>query len=185
MIKLANKIIEELELELLTGREAWRNLQEIRGDLSAAEYKEFSTAVADYLWAELNETEPEIDELILEESLHSIFDWDEDDYDRDENIMNNDFYFEEQVALFNPQANIKAGVHVLTTFRQRYKQCKADLAYRCYYAGAGWVKKKGKLAQRITRYEKKVRTTREKLHIYYSDLIEDIRSSINKRSDDR
>tara|TARA_Y100000310_G_scaffold305107_1_gene344923 strand:+ start:705 stop:992 length:288 start_codon:yes stop_codon:yes gene_type:complete len=95
MIKLANKIIEELELELLTGREAWRNLQEIRGDLSAAEYKEFSTTVADYLWAEQNETEPEIDELILEEPFHDIFDWDEDDYDRDENIGNNDFYFEE------------------------------------------------------------------------------------------
>ena len=83
-------------------------------------------------------------------------------------------------ALFNPQANIKAGVYVLTTFRQRYKQCKGDLAYRCYYAGAGWVRKKGKLGQRIRRYEKKVRTTRQKLHIYYNDLIEDIKSSMKK-----
>tara|TARA_Y100000310_G_scaffold305107_1_gene344924 strand:+ start:1001 stop:1537 length:537 start_codon:yes stop_codon:yes gene_type:complete len=88
-------------------------------------------------------------------------------------------------ALFNPKINIKAGVYVLTTFRKKYKQCKGDLAYRCYYAGAGWIRRKGRVAQQIERYEKKVRTTRRQLHIYYSDLIEDIRSSINKRSDDR
>jgi len=88
-------------------------------------------------------------------------------------------------ALFNPKENIKAGAYVLTAFRRNYKQCKGDRAYRCYYAGAGWIRKKGKLGQRIKRYEKKVRTTRRNLHIYYSDLIEDIRSSMNERSDDR
>ena len=95
MINLANKIIEELENETLTAKEAWRNLQEIRWHLPHTKYKEFSTLVAEYLWEELNETEPEIDELILEEPLSSILDWDEDECDRDEVLMYNDFYYEE------------------------------------------------------------------------------------------
>lgn len=85
-------------------------------------------------------------------------------------------------ALFKPKANIKAGVHVLTTFRKNYKQCQGDFAYRCYYAGAGWPQKRGRLGQKIKRYEKKVRTTRDNLHKYYEDLIEHIRTQVKTRS---
>jgi len=84
--------------------------------------------------------------------------------------------------LFNPKVNIKAGVFVLTTFRKKYKQCKGNLAYRCYYAGQRWNKRTGKLAKKIERYEKKVRETRIELHTYYKDLIEDIKSKVKKRS---
>ena len=85
-------------------------------------------------------------------------------------------------ALFNPYKNMEAGVYVLNTFRRNYKHCKGDLAYRCYYAGGDWIRRKGNLGAKIRRYEKKVRNTREQLHTYYKDLIEDIRSSIKKRS---
>jgi len=86
--------------------------------------------------------------------------------------------------LVKPEKNIKAGVDILTTMRRKYKQCKGDLAYRCYFAGPGWRKYKpeGKTAKSIIRYEKKVRERRLKLPKYYSDLIKDIRASIKKRS---
>jgi|10_taG_2_1085330.scaffolds.fasta_scaffold38707_4 soluble lytic murein transglycosylase-like protein len=85
-------------------------------------------------------------------------------------------------ALFDPRTNIKAGVHVLTTYRNKYKQCKGDLAYRCYYAGQGWNRRKGRLKQKIAKYEKKVVEKRKMVHKYYSDLIETIRSELKSRS---
>ena len=85
-------------------------------------------------------------------------------------------------ALLDPYKNMEAGVQVLTTYRQRHKYCKGDLAYRCYYAGGGWIRRNGNLAAKIGRYEKKVRKTRENLHTYYRDLIENIRSNVKERS---
>ena len=79
-------------------------------------------------------------------------------------------------ALFDPRANVKAAVHVLTVYRKNYKQCQGDQVYRCYYAGHGWIYRTGKLKQKIERYEKKVVKKRELLHRYYSDLIESFRS---------
>ena len=87
-----------------------------------------------------------------------------------------------EVALFDPHKNVAAGVHVLTTYRKYFKQCKGTLAYRCYYAGQGWVKRKGRLKAKIERYEKKVLQKKEVLHRYYSDLIEKIRSDYRLRS---
>ena len=85
-------------------------------------------------------------------------------------------------SLFNPYKNMEAGVFVLNAFRRNYKHCKGDLAYRCYYAGGGWIRRKGNLGEKINRYEKKVRKTRKRLHTYYKDLIEDIRSNVKERS---
>ena len=85
-------------------------------------------------------------------------------------------------SLLDPYKNMEAGVHVLTTYRKQYKHCKGDLAYRCYYAGGGWVRRKGNLIEKIGRYERKVRKTRDYLHTYYKDLIEDIRSKVKERS---
>ena len=86
--------------------------------------------------------------------------------------------------LLKPEKNIDAGVSILTTYRRKYKQCKGDLAYRCYFAGAGWRKYKpgGKTAKSIIRYEKKVRERRIKLPKYYSDLIKNIRANAKPRS---
>ena len=84
--------------------------------------------------------------------------------------------------LLKPEKSVKAGVSVLTTYRAKYKQCKGDLAYRCYFAGANWKKYKGRTAQQIIRYEKKVRERRKVLHKYYKDLIENIRSNVKMRS---
>ena len=85
-------------------------------------------------------------------------------------------------SLFNPYKNMEAGVHVLNTYRRRYEHCKGDLAYRCYYAGQRWNRRTGRLAQRIERYERKVRKARTQLHTYYKDLIESIRADVKKRS---
>ena len=87
-----------------------------------------------------------------------------------------------EVALFDPHKNVAAGVHVLTTYRKYFQQCKGTLAYRCYYAGQGWIKRKGRIKEKIEGYEKKVLQKKEVLHRYYSDLIEKIRSDYKSRS---
>tara|TARA_Y100000296_G_scaffold67075_1_gene79510 strand:- start:342 stop:878 length:537 start_codon:yes stop_codon:yes gene_type:complete len=87
-----------------------------------------------------------------------------------------------EVALFDPHKNVAAGVHVLTTYRKYFTQCRGTLAYRCYYAGQGWNRRTGRLKKKIERYEKKVLNKKEILHTYYSDLIEAMRSKIKTRS---
>jgi len=87
-----------------------------------------------------------------------------------------------KASLFNPEKNIKAGVHVLTTYRRYFTQCQGTLAYRCYYAGQGWNRRTGRTLKKIERYEKKVLKKQELLHKYYSGLIEGIRSDIKSRS---
>jgi soluble lytic murein transglycosylase-like protein len=84
-------------------------------------------------------------------------------------------------ALFDPYTNMKAGVHVLTTYRKRYTHCQGDLAYRCYYAGQGWIKRTGRLRSKIERYENKVRVTREIIRVLYQDFIEGIRADVRAK----
>ena len=85
--------------------------------------------------------------------------------------------------LLNPKPNIRAGARILTKIRKKYKQCEGDLAYRCYFAGAGWKKYKGKTAKKIISYENKVVKTRGQLHsYYYKDFIEGIRAKFKTRS---
>ena len=71
-------------------------------------------------------------------------------------------------SLLNPYKNMEAGVHVLTTYRRKYKHCKGDLAYRCYYAGGGWIRRQGNLIAKI--------------HTYYEALIEGIKARAKERS---
>ena len=87
-----------------------------------------------------------------------------------------------KASLFDPRKNVKAGAYVLTTYRTHFKQCSGTLAYRCYYAGQGWVRRTGKLKRQILRYEKKVLYKKELLHKYYSGLIEKMRFKIKTRS---
>jgi len=78
MITLANKIIEQMENESLTPREAWVNLEEIKDTLSPQQYKEFSSYIEEYLWDESQDSEPEIDELIFQDYQRVNVDWDEE-----------------------------------------------------------------------------------------------------------
>lgn len=85
-------------------------------------------------------------------------------------------------SLFDPNKNVRAGIHILTTYRKNYEHCKGTLGYRCYYAGQGWIRRTGRLKEKIERYEKKVLKKKEVLHKYYSGLIEKIRLDFKKRS---
>ncbi len=76
--------------------------------------------------------------------------------------------------LFNPEKNIAAGAHVLTTYRNGYQQCKGSLAYRCYYAGPFWYRRGPKLTKKIVAYEKKVLENRDALLYYHKDFINKI-----------
>jgi soluble lytic murein transglycosylase-like protein len=84
-------------------------------------------------------------------------------------------------ALLNPKINIAAGARILTTYRSKYKQCAGDLAYRCYFAGQGWKRHKGRVAKQIIRYENKVKQIRKMLPLHYSDLIEETRIHLLRR----
>ena len=85
-------------------------------------------------------------------------------------------------ALFQPKENIKAGVHVLTTYRKKYKQCKDNLAYRCYYAGPRWIYRSDRLKAKIIRYETKVLQRKQMLHKYYTKFIESVRLNYRQQS---
>jgi soluble lytic murein transglycosylase-like protein len=78
--------------------------------------------------------------------------------------------------LFNPEKNIAAGAHVLTTYRSGYKQCKGSLAYRCYFAGPFWYRRGPKLMKKIAAYEKKVLENKDALLYYHKDFIEKVRN---------
>ena len=79
-------------------------------------------------------------------------------------------------GLLDPRANVKMGAKILTLVRNKYPQCAGTLAYRCYFAGHGWKRYKGKTAKQIERYENKVK---ERLQIlkqpHYVKMIEEIR----------
>ena len=85
-------------------------------------------------------------------------------------------------ALFDPRTNMKAGILVLTTYRNKYKQCKGDLAYRCYFAGQNWQRHSKKVIRKVVKYENKVKENRGVLHKYYKSLIENIRANFRSRS---
>jgi len=85
-----------------------------------------------------------------------------------------------ETQMFKPKVSIKAGSYILNYYRDRYKHCKGDLAYRCYNGGPGWRKSKNK--HKIIKYQKKVTKRKENLHKYYKDLVEEIRFRVKKRS---
>ena len=87
--------------------------------------------------------------------------------------------------MMNPKPSIKAGAMILSTIRKKYTQCRGDLAYRCYFAGARWKKYKdgSRTAKKIISYQNKVVKTRQQLHSYhYKDFIEGIRAKFKLRS---
>jgi soluble lytic murein transglycosylase-like protein len=85
-----------------------------------------------------------------------------------------------ETALKNPDLNIEKGIYILNYFRNNYKQCKGNNAYRCYNGGQGWYKSKNK--HKIIRYEKKIRERKLVLKKYYTEMIEQIREELKNRS---
>tara|TARA_R110000824_G_scaffold127326_4_gene287447 strand:- start:934 stop:1464 length:531 start_codon:yes stop_codon:yes gene_type:complete len=85
-----------------------------------------------------------------------------------------------KTAMFNPNINISKGIYILTSFRKKYKQCRGNLAYRCYNGGQGWYRSKNK--HKIINYAKKVQQRKAMLHKHYKKLIEDIRTNLKNRS---
>ncbi len=75
-------IINELECEIITPRRAQRDLDKMKRDISDMQYSEAQSLIADYLYEETHEKEPEIADLILEEVEPAQYDWDEEQQTR-------------------------------------------------------------------------------------------------------
>ena len=73
-------------------------------------------------------------------------------------------------ALLNPSKNIKAGLYILKYFRSNFKQCRGNLAYRCYNGGQGWYKSKNK--NKIINYSKSVLRRKAKVEQHYKIFIQ-------------
>jgi hypothetical protein len=71
-------ILDELECEIITAQRAQRDLDKMKRHISEIQYKEAQSLIADYLYEEAHEREPEIADLILEEIEPAQYDWDED-----------------------------------------------------------------------------------------------------------
>jgi soluble lytic murein transglycosylase-like protein len=85
-----------------------------------------------------------------------------------------------EASLKDPHLNMKKGVYILNHFRNTYKQCQGNNAYRCYNGGQGWYRSKNK--DKIIRYEKKVRERKSILKKYYGETIEQLRERYKNRS---
>jgi soluble lytic murein transglycosylase-like protein len=84
-----------------------------------------------------------------------------------------------ETEMLKPYINISKGIYILNSFRNNYKQCRGNLAYRCYNGGQGWPRSKNK--DKILNYGKKIGQRKEVLHKYYKELIETIRSEFKTR----
>jgi len=85
-----------------------------------------------------------------------------------------------EVSLMDPELNISKGIYILTHFRNNYKQCKGEFAYRCYNGGQGWPRSRNK--HKIVNYGNKVRQRKKILHKYYKEMIEKVRLHFKTRS---
>ena len=83
-------------------------------------------------------------------------------------------------AMLEPKINISKGIYILTHFRNKYSQCRGDLAYRCYNGGQGWIRSRNK--HKIIRYSNKVKKRKAILLKYYREFIENIRENLKNRS---
>ena len=82
--------------------------------------------------------------------------------------------------ILQPIRNISAGSFILNHYRNKYKQCKGKLAYRCYNGGPGWPRSKNK--HKIIKYQRRVLERKFTLHKYYKEMIETMRSNYQRRS---
>ena len=103
MKDLAEDIINDLECDIITAREAQKNLESIKNEISSSDYRDAISFISEYIEEEIYNREPELDEMILEDVEVSHYDWDEEKESDD--AWNQDYLLEEwgnNVQLYNP-----------------------------------------------------------------------------------
>jgi hypothetical protein len=78
MKNLTEELINELECDIISARQAKRTLEKLKNKITDSQYKETVSLISEYLYDEMNDTEPEIHELILEEPKETHYNWDEE-----------------------------------------------------------------------------------------------------------
>jgi hypothetical protein len=68
MKNLAEDIINDLECDIITAREAQRNLESIKSEISSSDYRDAVSFISECLQEEMQNREPEV----------SHYDWDEE-----------------------------------------------------------------------------------------------------------
>ena len=102
MKDLTEDIINDLECDIITAREAQKNLESIIGEISSSDYRDAISFISEYIEEEIYNREPELDEMILEDVEVSHYDWDEEKECDD--AWNQDYLLEEwgnNVQLYN------------------------------------------------------------------------------------
>ena len=93
MKDLAEDIINDLECDIITAREAQKNLENIKGEISSSDYRDAVSFISEYIKEEIYNREPELDEMILEDVEVSHYNWDEEKESDD--AWNQDYLLEE------------------------------------------------------------------------------------------
>ena len=93
MKDLAEDIINDLECDIITAREAQKNLESIKNEISSSDYRDAISFISEYIEEEIYNREPELDEMILEDVEISHYDWDEEKECDD--AWNQDYLLEE------------------------------------------------------------------------------------------
>ena len=78
MKKVVDKLINDLEYEMISALQAQSHLEKLKTKISHTEYTETLALIEEYLYDEQGNTEREVYEVILEELEPSTPDWDED-----------------------------------------------------------------------------------------------------------
>jgi hypothetical protein len=93
MKDLAEDIINDLECDIITARQAQKNLENIKSEISSSDYRDAISFISEYIEEEMYNREPELDEMILEEVEVFHYDWDEEKECDD--AWNQDYLLEE------------------------------------------------------------------------------------------
>ena len=93
MKNLTEDIINDLECDIITAREAQKNLENIKGEISSSDYRDTISFISEYIKEEIYNREPELDEMILEDVEVSHYNWDEEKESDD--AWNQDYLLEE------------------------------------------------------------------------------------------
>ena len=78
MKDLAEDIINDLECDIISARQAQQNLEKIKNEISSSDYRDAVSFISDYIAEEIYNREPGLDEMILEDVEVSHYDWDEE-----------------------------------------------------------------------------------------------------------
>jgi hypothetical protein len=93
MRNIVDKLINDLEYEMISALQAQSYLEKLKTKISHTEYTETLALIGEYLYDEQGNTEREVYEIILEELEPSSSDWDEDS-DQRENLSSKLLYEE-------------------------------------------------------------------------------------------